>query len=62
MRQYEPYLSKVAGADFVYSAFLDKLWEECFPELGYREFKQKLNKGTLLEGTQAVSVGKHEVL
>lgn len=62
VRQYEPYLSKVAGADFVYSAFLDKLWEECFPELGYREFKQKLNKGTLLEGTQAVSVGKHEVL
>ena len=30
--------------------------------MGYREFKQKLNSGTLWEGSRAVSVGKHEVL
>lgn len=30
--------------------------------MGYREFKQKLNGGTLWEGSRAVSVGKHEVL
>ena len=30
--------------------------------MGYREFKQKLNSGTLREGSRAVSVGKHEVL
>ena len=31
----------------VYTARLEKLWEERFAELGYREFKQKLNGGTL---------------
>ncbi|TWV14128.1 DEAD/DEAH box helicase [Bacteroidaceae bacterium HV4-6-C5C] len=62
VKQYASYLTKVEDTDDVYQASLDKLWEECFPELGYREFKQKLSKGTLVEGAKAVSVGKHEVL
>ena len=47
-------------------AFIVHAWivfgRNVFPELGYREFKQKLNNGTLWEGSRAVSVGKHEVL
>ena len=50
------------GEECVYKARLDALWEERFSELGYKEFKQKLNNGTLWEGSRAVSVGKHEVL
>lgn len=61
-REYADYLTKVEGAEGVYLARLDRLWEERFPELGYKEFKQKLNNGTLCEGSRAVSVGKHEVL
>ena len=61
-REFQSYLTRVEGEEDVYQARLDTLWEECFPELGYREFKQKLNSGTLWEGSRAVSVGKHEVL
>ncbi|RGV40177.1 DEAD/DEAH box helicase [Bacteroides clarus] len=61
-REFQSYLTRVEGEEDVYRARLDTLWEECFPELGYREFKQKLNSGTLREGSRAVSVGKHEVL
>lgn len=60
--EFQAYLTKVEGEESVYRARLDRLWEERFPELGYREFKQKLNNGTLWEGSRAVSVGKHEVL
>lgn len=60
--EFRAYLTKVEGEESVYRARLDSLWEERFPELGYREFKQKLNNGTLWEGSRAVSVGKHEVL
>jgi ATP-dependent DNA helicase RecQ len=60
--EFQAYLTKVEGEENVYRARLDSLWEERFPELGYREFKQKLNNGTLWEGSRAVSVGKHEVL
>lgn len=60
--EFRDYLTKVEGEESVYRARLDSLWEERFPELGYREFKQKLNNGTLWEGSRAVSVGKHEVL
>ena len=60
--EFQAYLTKVEGEESVYRARLDSLWEERFPELGYREFKQKLNNGTLWEGSRAVSVGKHEVL
>ena len=61
-RQYADYLTPVPGEENIYLARLEKLWEEGFPELGYKEFKQKLNNGTLREGSRAVSVGKHEVL
>ena len=61
-RQYAAYLTPVPGEENIYLARLEKLWEEGFPELGYKEFKQKLNNGTLREGSRAVSVGKHEVL
>lgn len=62
VREFQAYLTKVEDEEGVYRARLDGLWEERFPELGYREFKQKLNNGTLWEGSRAVSVGKHEVL
>lgn len=61
-REYAAYLTPIEGEEGVYLARLDRLWEERFPELGYKEFKQKLNNGTLCEGARAVSVGKHEVL
>lgn len=61
-REFGAYLTKIEGEEGVYKARLDDLWEERFPELGYKEFKQKLNNGTLWEGSRAVSVGKHEVL
>ena len=60
--EFKNYLTAVKGAEGVYRARLEDLWEERFPELGYKEFKQKLNNGTLWEGSRAVSVGKHEVL
>lgn len=59
-REYAAYLTKVE--DGVYKARLEALWEERFPELGYKEFKQKLNNGTLHEGSRAVLVGRHDVL
>jgi superfamily II DNA helicase RecQ len=59
---YAAYLTPVEGAEQVFSCRLDKLWEECFPEMSYLEFKQKLNNGTLMEGARAVSVGRHDVL
>lgn len=62
VREFRAYLTKVEDEEGVYRARLDSLWEERFPELGYREFKQKLNNGTLWEGSRTVSVGKHEVL
>lgn len=61
-REFAPYLQEVEGAEGVWLARLEDIWEARFPELGYKEFKQKLNNGTLLEGSRAVSVGKHEVL
>ena len=62
MHEYQDYLTKVEGEDNIYLARLETLWEECFSELGYKEFKQKLNNGTLREGSRAVLVGKHVVL
>lgn len=61
-REFAAYLQPVEGEESVYRASLDRLWEERFPELGYKEFKQKLSGGTLWEGSRAVAVGKHEVL
>lgn len=62
VREFRNYLTPVKGQEGVYVARLEALWEERFPELGYKEFKQKLASGTLWEGARAVSVGKHEVL
>ncbi len=56
-REFHAYLTGVDGEEGVYRARLDTLWEERFPELGYREFKQKLNSGMLWEGSRAVSTG-----
>lgn len=61
-REFKAYLTKIKGEEGVYRARLEELWEGRFGELGYKEFKQKLNNGTLREGSRAVSVGKHEVL
>ena len=61
-REYGNWVTPVEGAEGVYKVRLEELWEARFPELGYKEFKQKLNNGTLHEGSRAVSVGKHEVL
>lgn len=61
-REFSAYLTPVEGEADVYKARLDALWEERFPELGFKEFKQKLSGGTLREGSRAVAVGKHEVL
>lgn len=61
-REYGNWITPVEGAEGVYKVRLEELWEARFPELGYKEFKQKLNNGTLHEGSRAVSVGKHEVL
>lgn len=61
-REFADYLEVVEGETDIYHVRLDALWEQRFSELGYKEFKQKLNNGTLWEGTRAVSVGEHEVL
>lgn len=62
INEFKDYLTKVPNTDDVYKAQLDRLWEERFGDLGYREFKKKLNSGTLWDDSRAVSVGKHEVL
>lgn len=61
-REFADYLTPIAGEEGLYKAHLEDIWEKRFSELGYKEFKQKLNNGTLMEGARAVSVGKHEVL
>lgn len=61
-QQYGRYLQPVEGVPHTYRAQLNAMWEECFPGMGYLEFKQHLNNGTLIEGMRPVLVGKHEVL
>ena len=46
----------------VQKRFGSRLLEVSPQNLGYKEFKQKLNNGTLCEGARPVAVGKHEVL
>lgn len=60
--EFADFLTPVKGEEGVYRVRLEEMWETRFSELSYKEFKQKLNSGTLWEGTRAVSVGKHEVL
>lgn len=61
-RRFAEYLSPVEGNNQLWSVQTESLWEHEFPELGYKEFKQKLMNGTLLEGARAVAVGRHDVL
>lgn len=60
--EFHDYLTPVEGESDVYRVRLNDLWEERFPELGYKEFKQQLGNGTLWEGSRAVAVGRHDVL
>lgn len=61
-RHYASYVTPVSGQPSLWRLQTEALWEHEFPELGYREFKQKLMNGTLLEGARAVAVGCHDVL
>lgn len=61
-REFAGYCQPVPGEKDVCLVRLESLWEDRFPELGYKEFKQKLGTGNLWEGSRAVVVGKHEVL
>ncbi len=61
-QRFARYLTPVEGVPDTYRARLDSLWEECFPNMGYVEFKQHLSNGTLAEGMRPVLVGRHEVL
>ena len=60
--RYAAYVTPVSGQPSLWRLQTEALWEHEFPELGYREFKQKLMNGTLLEGARAVAVGCHDVL
>ena len=61
-RRYAAYVTPVGGQPSLWRLQTEALWEHEFSELGYREFKQKLMNGTLLEGARAVAVGCHDVL
>lgn len=61
-RRYAAYLSPVEGYENLWRVQAETLWEREFPELGYREFKQKLMNGTLIPEARAVAVGRHDVL
>ena len=52
----------VEGVEGVYKVAFESLWENCFSEMGYREFKRDLYNGNLFEGVRAAAVGKHDVL
>lgn len=55
-------MTPVVGAEGIYKVSFEALWESCFSEMGYREFKRDLYNGNLFEGVRAAAVGKHEVL
>ena len=61
-KKYAKYMTPVPHSEGVYKASFEALWENCFSEMGYREFKHALYNGNLFEGVRAVAVGKHEVL
>lgn len=61
-KKYSKYMTPVPQSEGVYKASFESLWENCFSEMGYREFKHALYNGSLFEGVRAVAVGKHEVL
>ena len=59
---YKKFVTPVVGAEGIYKVSFEALWESCFSEMGYREFKRDLYNGNLFEGVRAAAVGKHEVL
>lgn len=60
--KYKAYITPVVGTEGVYKVAFEALWENCFSEMGYREFKRDLYNGNLFEGVRAAAVGKHDVL
>lgn len=60
--KYSPYMTPVEDTEGVYKVCFESLWENCFSDMGYREFKRDLYNGKLFEGVRAAAVGKHEVL
>lgn len=61
-KKYKQYMVPVKGVEGVYKVAFESLWENCFSEMGYREFKRDLYNGNLFEGVRAAAVGKHDVL
>lgn len=61
-KKYKAYMTPVAGTEGVYKVAFEALWENCFSEMGYREFKRDLYNGNLFEGVRAAAVGRHDVL
>ena len=61
-KKYKQYMVPVEGVEGVYKVAFESLWENCFSEMGYREFKRDLYNGNLFEGVRAAVVGKHDVL
>ena len=61
-QKYKQYMVPVKGVEGVYKVAFESLWENCFSEMGYREFKRDLYNGNLFEGVRAAAVGKHDVL
>lgn len=62
LEKYARYLTPVEGVEGVYKVPFEALWENCFSEMGYREFKRDLYNGNLFEGVRAAAVGRHDVL
>lgn len=60
--KYKQYMVPVKDAEGVYKVTFESLWENCFSEMGYREFKRDLYNGNLFEGVRAAAVGRHDVL
>ena len=61
-KKYKQYMVPVKGVEGVFKVAFESLWENCFSEMGYREFKRDLYNGNLFEGVRAAAVGKHDVL
>ncbi len=57
-KKYKQYMVPVKGVEGVYKVAFESLWENCFSEMGYREFKRDLYNGNLFEGVRAAAVGQ----
>lgn len=61
-KKYKQYMVFVKGVEGVYKVVFEFLWENCFLEMGYCEFKCDLYNGNFFEGVCVVVVGKYDVL